>query len=115
MKWVIYYTDGSTYSNEDGEPADAPGGGVLAIAQEDATVGVLVHYGCDWYAFGEKYGGWAGMDSLGIAQYVIDAGPLVLKLGKGMPTYSYSKILREIQADPRLPEKNARYPWEFKP
>lgn len=38
-RWRIYYADGSTFSNEDGEPWDAPGWGaqVICCEQDDGT------------------------------------------------------------------------------
>ncbi len=112
MRWVIEYTDGSTFSNEDGNPADAPGGGVLAVSQEDSTVGRLTYSGNDYYIFSEDYGGWMGMDVLGFVQYVMDAGPLIIKLGKGMPTGKFIDVMKRIRSDPRLPKKSAYYRWE---
>ena len=112
MKWRIFYVDDGTFSNRDGEPADAPGGGVLAIAQEDATVGVLIHRGNDFYCFSEEFGGWAGMDHFGLAQYLMRPGFKVIKLGEVMDTARYSEVLKAIRDDPNLPRKSARYPWE---
>jgi hypothetical protein len=112
MRWKVYYVDGTTFSNQDGEPQDAPGLGVLAVAQEDASVGVLVHHSNDFYCFGEQIGGWYGMDYFGLAQYIEDGGCLVIKLGKVMGTHEYRALIKKIKKDPDLPDKSARYPWE---
>ena len=112
MKWVIYYTDGDTYSNEDGEPADAPGGGVAAIAQEDSVVGLLVFHGEDYYAFSECFGGWCGIDALGFVQYIERPGVKVIKLGENMDLGKYRTLFSRITIDPDLPKKSAFYPWE---
>ena len=33
-RWTIYYKDGTTYTEQDGSPFDAPGDGVQVIAKE---------------------------------------------------------------------------------
>ena len=39
LKWKIYYDDGSTYSDELGDPFEAPARGVQIIAIEHPEVG----------------------------------------------------------------------------
>jgi hypothetical protein len=113
-RWKIYYVDGSTFSHVDGNPADAPGWGVLAVVQEDETVGVLVHQMTDFYCFDEQYGGWVGMDKFGLAQYIGKPGKKVIKLGEVMDTGRYKAMIKAIRDDPDLPAKSARYEWERK-
>jgi hypothetical protein len=112
MRWRILYVDGDSYSNEQGLPADAPGGGVIAVAQEDELVGTAIHHQSDFYCFGEEYGGWAGMDTFGLTQYLMRPGAKVVKLGELMRTDQYRALLKEIRDDPGLPNRTARYPWE---
>jgi hypothetical protein len=114
LRWVIEYVDGSTFSNEDGDPQDAPGGGVAAIAQEDDWVGYLVHQGTPYYLFAEEYGGWAGADSAGHAQYCMRPGLKIIKLGETMSTNRWKALIERLNRDPRLPRKSARYPWEVR-
>ena len=114
MRWVIEYRDGTTFSNIDGEPQDAPGAGVVGVGQEDGTVGFLVHQGENFYVFGEQFGGWAGMDVYGLAQYLSEPGFKVVKLGTAVPTAEYLSVIERLRKDPRLPNKSARYPWERK-
>lgn len=54
LRWRICYVDESSFSNAEGEPQDAPGGGVAAIAQEDDVVGIAIHHQEDFYAFDEQ-------------------------------------------------------------
>ncbi len=112
MKWKVLYIDGTEFSNEDGLPADAPGGGVLAVAQEDANVGIAIHQQNDFYVFDEQYGGWYGLDHFGFAQYLIRPGIKIVKLGESMTTDKYKTMLRGFRDDPDFPHKSARYPWE---
>jgi len=112
MRWRIVYTDGATFSDEDGAPAAAPGGGVLAIAQQHSEVGALIHHGCDFYVWDRlQLGGWAGMDTFGFADYIIRAEhPVVVKLGRAMDTKLYCTMLDEIRKNGL--DKSARFTWE---
>lgn len=113
MRWVIYYTNGKTFSNEDGEPENAPGGGVVAIAQEDTTIGRAIHHGSDFYVWDEQYGGWYGLDYFGFTQYLMRTGSKVVKLAESMTTEGYKAIMADIRSNPKLPKKSAQYPWEI--
>ena len=115
MKWVVYYGDGSTYSNEDGEPEEAPGGNVQAVVQEDATIGRAVHHGDDFYVFSEEYGGWRGMDHFGFVQYLMRPGTKIIKLAESLSTDRYKEVIADIMSHPKLPVKSAFYRWEDQP
>ncbi len=112
MKWKIFYIDNTTFSNADGEPQDAPGGGVAFIAQQDDVVGVALHRGNDFYVFDQQYGGWYGTDHFDFTQYLIRPGLKIVKLGESMITADYMSMLKLIQDDPDLPKKSAHYEWE---
>ena len=112
MRWMVFYICGGTFSNEDGEPEDAPGGGVAMVAQEDADVGVALHHGSDYYVFDEQYGGWYGLDVSGFIQYLMRPGKKIVKLAETMTTTKYRALLKAVQDDPCLPNKSARFPWE---
>jgi hypothetical protein len=112
MRWKIFYTDGTTFSNQDGEPEDAPGWGVIAVAQEDDVVGVQIHHQRDFYCFAPEFGGWYAVDYFGFAQYLARPGLKVIKVGDVMPTNEYLKLIHSLHEDPELPTKSARYSWE---
>lgn len=112
MRWRVYYVGGDTFSHLDGEPQDAPGGGVAAVAQEDEEVGVAIHHQSDFYCFGDQFGGWCGMDAFGLTQYLMRPGLKIVKLGEAMTTPAYKDLIKELRRDPDLPAKSARYPWE---
>jgi hypothetical protein len=114
LRWRIYYRDGSTFGNSDGPPEDAPGAGVIAVAQEDALVGVQVHHQRDFYAFSEDFGGWCGLDEFGLSQYLARPGLKILKLGDNMSTREYLDLIARIHKNPDLPNKSARYSFERK-
>jgi len=112
FRWRIYYVDDSSFGNGDGEPQDAPGGGVVAVVQEDSRVGVTVHHQNDFYVFAEEFGGWYGVDVFGLTQYLMRPGFKIVKLGEVMTTKKYLALIHTIKQDPDLPTKSARYPWE---
>lgn len=115
MRWVIYYGDGATFTNEQGEPADALGGGVLAVVQEDAEVGRAVHQGSDFYVFAEQYGGWYGLDHFGFTQYLMRPGTKIVKLSESITTNRFREIIKDARTHPKLPVKSAFYRWETQP
>lgn len=49
-EWRIWYTDGTTFSNKDGLPGEAPSAGVQAIAERRGGRTILWIYG-DLYAW----------------------------------------------------------------
>lgn len=114
MRWAIRYVSGEWFTNADGDPHEAPGGGVLAVTQEDTIVGLAIHQGSDFYLWGKQYGGWAGMDYFGLAQELMRPGLKVIKLGEQVSISEYRDIIAEVRRNPHLPDKSARYAWEVK-
>lgn len=112
MRWRVHYIDGETFCHLDGFAQDAPGGGVAAVVGEDDVVGVQIHHQTHFYCFDEQFGGWAGLDYFGLAQYLRRPGFKVIKLGETMTTAGYRTLIAGLRKDPDLPAKSARYPWE---
>jgi hypothetical protein len=114
LRWNIEYIDGSEFSNLDGRPEDAPGGGVESIAQEDTNgeVGTIIHNGSDFYVFDKQYGGWYGMDIFGFVQYLIRPGLKIIKLAETTTIENFLALRKRIKENPNLPDKSANYPWE---
>lgn len=112
MRWRIFYVDETTFSNADGEPQDAPGGGVLAVAQDDANVGTVIHHLCDFYVFDKQFGGWYGIDVFGLTQYFMKPGYKIVKIAESTTVEKYRALIASLRDDPQLPPKSAHYPWE---
>jgi len=112
MRWKIFYADGSTFGSNEGAPVDAPGGGIIAIAQEDDVVGIEISSGNDFYVFDESIGGWGEMDVFGLTQYILRPGYKIIKLGQLISTKDYRALMVKIRSDPELPDKSAWYPEE---
>jgi hypothetical protein len=63
MQWCIYYDNGSTFSDLDGTPEDAPGLGVVCIACRSSK---CTQHKWDWYYWHAEYGQWWGSDIHGL-------------------------------------------------
>jgi hypothetical protein len=63
VDWVIYYDDGSTFSDVDGSPLEAPNKGVVCIADRKQKATMHLH---DWYYWHAKLGVWWGSDIHGL-------------------------------------------------
>jgi len=111
MDWRITYSDGSTFSSDDGSPADAPGRGVVLIAQADERVGRRIARSMDYYVYDvERFGGWQGVDNYGLWDYLSDPGLKIVKFGRWVPNDQWERLLIAAQNEPGLPPKSARLP-----
>lgn len=97
MKWKIFYSDGSTYSDDDGDIFDAPRQDVQAIIELDARVGWRWCSGGDYFYFDPDRGGWNSSDM--IWDYLIRCKhPLVL-IGRQMRDDEWSKLFARVKAE----------------
>ena len=96
MWWRIYYADGTAFCNGQGSPWDAPRVGVVAIAQEDSTVGYRIVHALDYYYWEPEVDGWQNSDLIGAFDHLMRAKqPLVLQ-GRMVSSASYHALLRRI-------------------
>jgi hypothetical protein len=105
MKWRIYYYDGSTFSDSEGQPEDAPADGIQVIVQEDERAGRACIEGKDFYVFdGER---WVGMDGDGMKTWLRLRG--ILKHGVTVSRRRFDETLRRALDDSDFPVKSKRY------
>lgn len=97
--WRIYYADGSTFSNAQGTPFDAPRLGVVAIVQEDADVGYVIHHALDYFYWEPEVGGWCNTDLLGAMDHLVRAKQPLLLMGRMMAKRAYYDLLGKIATD----------------
>lgn len=99
MRWCVVYADGARFSSDDGAPADAPGGGVVAIAQEDEDCGCRIRWGEHWFIYHEAaYGGWMSVDHTGLAQHLLRwPEATVLKMGQCVSDETFRSILESLR------------------
>jgi hypothetical protein len=130
ITWRIYYTDGTTFDNEDGPASAAPAIGVQVIAQADDTVGRVLVQGGDYYWMHQ--GQWFGGDVAGVYAYLLSTGRLLpgarfrhafdllewmtgtglVKLGEMLRPAAFVQIYHRAYDDPDLPPKSAFHPRE---
>lgn len=109
VAWRIYYDDGSTFDNRDGEPHQAPGLGVQAIAQHDPRAGRHVLTRFDWYYYRRDQNTWWASDLFGLLdQLTSDTEHRVTAVRAGRNAAAYDRILERAMRDPDLPAKSAR-------
>lgn len=113
IRWKIYYSDNTTFSNLDGEPNDAPGYGVQAVCQPEPGVGLETLHAFDYYIFAKgQWRGLCGHD--GLVDHVVAYAPEVeaLVVGRQIPRQEYQAIMRLALHDPDFPRKSAKHDGE---
>lgn len=97
MEWIIRYEDGSTFSNLDGMPWEAPRWGVMRVYYADDVVGVCVEestvgfwgwLGDCWVGFRDEMGFWDYLGNHKKSQVV----PL---FGRTLPDSDWEKYLAD--------------------
>ncbi len=105
--WEIYYDDGTTFSDVDGSPLDAPSFGVIAVVTPDETVGRMVMHKWDWYY--QVDGQWWGSDIYGVLDRLThNLEVTALKQGRNVNNTAYRRIIGEATTNPRFPKKSAK-------
>lgn len=133
FRWRIYYGDGTTFSDAEGAPEDAPAWNVQAIIQTDRDHGRNIQTARDYYIC--RYERWLGCDLIGVLDHLImmdyldqdevaiDTGQLLLhatqdglvKAGRHIPYDEFVKIWRVANSDPDFPHRTAYGVEEWKP
>lgn len=105
MKWKIYYSDNTTFCDEDGSPFDAPSRKVQIIAQEHKDVGKFLLGKNDYYWWDS---GWSGGDIFGLFDYLLDSGPKKVIFGRTVDSDLYNDIGKTALSDTYLPFKTGK-------
>jgi hypothetical protein len=97
MRWRIYYEDGSTFSDRDGDAFHAPPAGVQVIAREDPSSprGFRLLHGAAGHrdAFYWKAGDWYGCDMAGLWDHLLMyVGPKAILLGRTIRNEDFYSI-----------------------
>lgn len=96
MKWRIYYGDGSTFSNKEGSPQQAPPWNIQDIIQEDPEKGLYHQHG-DYYVY--RKSGWFSVDFTGLIDFLAHEGGPV-KFGRTIDTKRFLEIRARADKDP---------------
>ena len=114
IEWRIYYVDGSSYSDEDGEPWYAPKSGVAAIAVRDPAVGYIILTGTreqDHFCYDAAWDCpvWRNMNVWGFTEYMRQPGPRLVLFGEWTGNHAWQRLKTRIQNE--LGDRQ-RYPDE---
>ena len=112
IKWKIYYGDGSTFTDGDGLPQDAPCRNIQVIAQVSDVVGQTIIRNTDFYIFSEELGGWEGVDNYGLWDYLSDPGLKIVKFGRIVTNQRWYELQTVVKNDDYLPPKTAWFKHE---
>ena len=100
--WRIYYGDGSTFSDEDGSPFDAPRTGVQVIAYTNPSTGKIDRLSqADFYYYEPECTDWGwwhcGPETMTL--HLIRAKRPLILFGEMLPTRHFTEIEKKAIAD----------------
>ncbi len=94
--WSIYYDDGSTFGDTDGDPVEAPTEGFIAAIGYCANGERYIMSGWDFYCFDEDSGVWWGMDRYGLHDRLRRNKVYAYKEGRTVTNDQYQAVIRRI-------------------
>lgn len=102
MNWRIYYADGTTFDDTQGEPADASGLGIIVIVQKhpDSREGSYLQHRADYYIWADQR--WWACDLFRLWQYWFMqkySHPKVSLAGETIQNDLYLKIVQTAKND----------------
>ena len=102
--WRIYYENGSTFSDTDGEPWESPAWGVVALAQPDADPPIMVN--ADWMMWRTDRECWEQCGSDGFDDHAVHHGHVVRcwRKTRWIPTPDFREIWKVARRDCGLKE-----------
>lgn len=112
LQWRIYYGDGSTFDNTQGEPDESPALNVQVITIIDPDVGRLLLHRYDFYWYDFDHAIWSAGDIFGMFDYLCQPGIKVVRFGRSIVNREYREIVTRAGSDPDFPRKSARLPGE---
>lgn len=132
MQWIIYYDDGSDWTDEDGPWSAAPSRGVEAVAFDDRLsgyanvydVGRRYEHGRDYYLWPPEFDHPICCDLAGLYDYLeriesplagialtgLTLDQLIaegVKIGRYVPNHRWKRLLEKFAEDTRLRPKSA--------
>lgn len=109
--WVIWYSDGSSYSSLDGPPENAKRTHVICIAIAHISCGNYTIAEQNYYCWHFSTNEWVPHDYQGLMQYLMEPGKEKIVLnGFWINREQYAEIRAGANKDPRLPEVTAGPP-----
>ena len=106
MDWKIRYGDGSTFTNKQGTPRDAPVWDCQTVQEATGKEGVLRLHSKAYYWFDDDLGQWACGDFVGMLDFVLRTTSV--KVGRNMRTEDFETLWTDVVNDPDFPSKSQR-------
>lgn len=97
--WVVYYEDGSRFTDQQGSPWNAPRLGVQLIAQQDDRVGYRYISGCDFYTYELNRGGWHTTEQWGLYDHLMRAYIPCVLFGRNMSDEAFAALHARCKAE----------------
>ena len=110
LEWKIWYSDGSTFSNEDGSPDEAIALDVQYIVMADDMVGKYIISGMDYYYY--EHDRWFGCDLFGFFDYIVRTKKV--KFGRSMKNTEFKQLGKKVISDSDFLAKSGWHPHERK-
>lgn len=100
-EWKIYYDDGTTFSDADGTPEDAPSYGIQIIAVHDEGAnGRSLIRGFDYYWYSIVDNEFSGGNQSGMEDQFAHNIAKALKIGRAIQTKKYNQMFQRAVDDP---------------
>lgn len=108
MKWVVWYSDGTSFTDYDGAPHEAPRWGVLCVSTRNGHNRTIWH-ATDYYCWAD---GWVSCDTTGLIDYLANRpGPeKIVLMGRHVQPEQFWRVFELAQNDHRLPLNDAPGP-----
>ena len=97
MHWRIYYSDGSTFSSEDGAWEDAPGWDAQVMLFRDPETKWAMRHGGDFFRL-EGDGTIVQMDWVGLLDWVVNELGIV-KVGRMLTRHQFDGVYQQAKRD----------------
>ena len=112
VDWRIYYSDGTTFDNTQGNSIDSPVFGIQCIVMADPEPKDSSHHtgrlnirSGDWYWW-DSTRWWAG-DLFGLLDAAIHGRCLIARQGQMMSATAYNEIYKRAENDEDFPRRSA--------
>lgn len=102
ITWIVYYSDGSSFTSEDGPASAAPRTDVQVVVNHSVKRGKLPWHSVDYYCWqGDE---WVPHALDGLHDYLAAPGTEKIVLRSyGIPAKAFMKIYEQAIKDPRMP------------
>jgi hypothetical protein len=106
MEWRIYYSDGSTFDSNQGNPFDAPTEFFICAVGYDEKGHRYIMHGWNYYRWDKETCQWWGMDNQGLKTRLRHNGEIyAYKEGYTITKAQFNAIMERAHKDPDFPQR----------